>query len=292
LDPAQQWDPQTDAKATTLSRGASGRGSIKRPAVTKAALMRRAAGERRAEEEELRRRRSQFGEQAAGTQSGLMTRSVCAAGDWRTTGERSGRAWTPHLPRRSNSRCRTPLDSNHPAPRSACGRESPDRPQPAPRPLTSARAEPDGIEADAVRMGSLEGAYDHSREYDPYKVRDTVLAPDLSPQTAERQMAELLFGPSPSSPANPSPGGPRPVRKPEPVRPSSLSAFSAYPPGQAPDTRAPLGRQGSLRAPRGGWRPAPAQPTAPARFCHGCGAAFPLPTVRYCCGCGARRLYC
>ena len=47
----RDWDPQTDAKATTLSRNASGRGSIRKPALTKAALMRLAAGEKKAEEE-------------------------------------------------------------------------------------------------------------------------------------------------------------------------------------------------------------------------------------------------
>ena len=40
-------------------------------------------------------------------------------------------------------------------------------------PLTSTRAEPDGIEddEDLKRKDSLEGEYDHSKEYDPFQVR-------------------------------------------------------------------------------------------------------------------------
>ena len=38
--------------------------------------------------------------------------------------------------------------------------------------MTSARAEPDGIENDddMKRKDSLEGEYDHSKEYDPFQV--------------------------------------------------------------------------------------------------------------------------
>ena len=55
---SREWDPELDAKATTLSRSQSGRGSIKKPALTKAALMRLAAGEKKAEEEAEERVRS------------------------------------------------------------------------------------------------------------------------------------------------------------------------------------------------------------------------------------------
>jgi hypothetical protein len=38
----QDWQPDKNPKAPTLSRQASGRGSIKKPALTKAALLREA----------------------------------------------------------------------------------------------------------------------------------------------------------------------------------------------------------------------------------------------------------
>merc|ERR1719397_1193983 len=77
------------------------------------------------------------------------------------------------------------------------------------------RAEPDGIEDDADSPAtvakSLEGDYDHSKEYDPFK-------------TAERQMQELLFGTPATTKATPLYGAPdatrQTVQKPQPVRPS------------------------------------------------------------------------
>jgi hypothetical protein len=49
-------------------------------------------------------------------------------------------------------------------------------------------------------------------------------------------MQELLFGPSSSSSTA---SAPRPVQKPQPVRPSSTSAFSAYVPGRGLGTASP-----------------------------------------------------
>merc|ERR1719222_231963 len=83
---SREWDPELDAKAPTLSRTQSGRGSIKKPALTKAALMRLAAGEKKVEEEERRRQRSEFGAifdqqrsratTPSSSSNGLMTRSA------------------------------------------------------------------------------------------------------------------------------------------------------------------------------------------------------------------------
>jgi hypothetical protein len=157
----------------------------------------------------------------------LMTRSAYVPSsnfsDYNSRSENSrSKSKTPQLSRRSSSR-------------SAYGRESTSpyswqsfqpvvRPS-AYHPLTSDRAEPDGIENDddyqaQKHKDSLEGAYDHSKEYDPFK-------------TAERQMQELLFGPSStSSSSQPSAAGRAPMQKPQPVRPSSTSAFSAYVPAR------------------------------------------------------------
>ena len=108
------WDPQTDAKATTLSRNASGRGSIKKPALTKAALMRLAAGEKKAEEEERKRLQSEFGtsetlrSRAVTPSSGLMTRSAYGSiGEYARSSTRGDRnkSKTPQPTRRSASRC-------------------------------------------------------------------------------------------------------------------------------------------------------------------------------------------
>ena len=58
------------------------------------------------------------------------------------------------------------------------------------------------------------------------------------PQTAERQMQELLFGPSSTSSSQPSTAR-APMQKPQPVRPSSTSAFSAYVPARGLGTTSP-----------------------------------------------------
>jgi len=222
----ENWNPETVPKATTLSRDASGRGSIRKPALTKAALLRLSAGEKKADEEEKKRLTNEFGNnnvnnngnnfdylrnKSATPNSNLMTRS---AYDYSSSFSRNDRckSQTPQMSRRSSSR-------------SAVGRESTSpyswqsfKPLIKPsvyHPLTSTRAEPDGIEddEDLKRKDSLEGEYDHSKEYDPF-------------QTAERQMQELLFGTSTSTSSY------APVQKPQPVRPSATSAFSAYIPGR------------------------------------------------------------
>ena len=116
----RDWDPQTDAKATTLSRNASGRGSIRKPALTKAALMRLAAGEKKAEEEEKKRQKSEFGREGSSfdllrnrsvtPSNSLMTRSAYVPSsnfsDYNSRSENSrSKSKTPQLSRRSSSRC-------------------------------------------------------------------------------------------------------------------------------------------------------------------------------------------
>ena len=117
----RDWDPQTDAKATTLSRNASGRGSIRKPALTKAALMRLAAGEKKAEEEEKKRQKSEFGREGSSLDllrnrsvtpsNSLITRSAYVPSsnysDYNSRSENSrSKSKTPQLSRRSSSRCR------------------------------------------------------------------------------------------------------------------------------------------------------------------------------------------
>merc|ERR1711953_174685 len=118
---------------------------------------------------------------------------------------RDGRkAGTPQLTRRSSSRSGNLVGRDSASPYSW----NSFKPVSSFNMMTSARAEPDGIEndEDMKRKDSLEGEYDHSKEYDPF-------------QTAERQMQELLFGTSSqnsnSSTSNYS------VQKPQPVRPSA-----------------------------------------------------------------------
>ena len=186
LDPNynENWNPESDAKATTLSRNASGRGSIRKPALTKAALLRLSAGEKKADEEEKKRLTNEFGNnninnnsnnfdylrnKCVTPNSNLMTRS---AYDY-SRNDRC-KSQTPQMSRRSSSR-------------SAVGREStspyswqsfkPVIKPSAYHPLTSTRAEPDGIEdeEDQKRKDSLEGEYDHSKEYDPFQVHDKLV---------------------------------------------------------------------------------------------------------------------
>ena len=52
-------------------------------------------------------------------------------------------------------------------------------------------------------------------------------------------MQELLFGPSSTSSSQPSTAGRAPMQKPQPVRPSSTSAFSAYVPARGLGTTSP-----------------------------------------------------
>ena len=186
LDPNynENWNPESDAKATTLSRNASGRGSIRKPALTKAALLRLSAGEKKADEEEKKRLTNEFGNnninnnsnnfdylrnKCVTPNSNLMTRS---AYDY-SRNDRC-KSQTPQMSRRSSSR-------------SAVGREStspyswqsfkPVIKPSAYHPLTSTRAEPDGIEdeEDQKRKDSLEGEYDHSKEYDPFQVHNKLV---------------------------------------------------------------------------------------------------------------------
>ena len=227
-DQGRDWCPEKDAKATTLSRDASGRGSIRKPALTKAALMRLAAGEKKAEEEEKKRQKSEFGcdmrGRAVTPSQSLMTRSAYNPGTTDTWGVGDRRkSKTPQLARRSSSRG---YGRESTSPYSWQGFHPVMKPSPY-HPLTSDRAEPDGIENEddyqhkhsRTHKDSLEGAYDHSKEYDPF-------------ETAERQMQELLFGPSTTSATTTAAASSRAVQKPQPVRPSSTSAFSAYVPAR------------------------------------------------------------
>ena len=56
-------------------------------------------------------------------------------------------------------------------------------------------------------------------------------------------MQELLFGPSSTSSSQPSTAGRAPMQKPQPVRPSSTSAFSAYVPARGLGTTSPSKNQ-------------------------------------------------
>ena len=103
--------------------------------------------------------------------SQLMTRSAYdykssyARRDGRPEGRKAG---TPQMSRRSSSRSgnlggrdlASPYSWNSFKPVSSFNM------------MTSARAEPDGIEndEDMKRKDSLEGEYDHSKEYDPFQV--------------------------------------------------------------------------------------------------------------------------
>ena len=104
------------------------------------------------------------------------------------------------------------------------GRQPPPHLVQSPPPMD--RAEPDGVEDDKDSQGtvakSLEGDYDHSKEYDPFK-------------TAERQMQELLFGTPTATKPTPRYGSPdathQSVQKPQPVRPgpSNPNPYSLKP---------------------------------------------------------------
>ena len=251
---SREWDPELDAKAPTLSRTQSGRGSIKRPALTKAALMRLAAGEKKVEEEERRRQKSEFGIEpllrsravTPSSSNSLMTRSAYGVGSSLAAGETGHlqadprRCRTPQPSRRrSNSRRREHLENDvhysignsmnynnkHQStswrsfqPVMAGESAFHGRPHLAPHlaqsPPPMDRAEPDGVEDDKESQGavakSLEGDYDHSKEYDPFK-------------TAERQMQELLFGSPTATKPRPSYGSAevthQSVQKPQPLRP-------------------------------------------------------------------------
>ena len=254
---SREWDPELDAKAPTLSRSQSGRGSIKKPALTKAALMRLAAGEKKVEEEERRRQKSEFGisfdplrsRAVTPSNSNLMTRSAYGASSLSArdvSQPDSRRCRTPQLNRRrATSRQRgremensngmnnqyntsNSMDNNTHVSASwrsfqpVMGRQSSfhgRQPHFVQSPPPMDRAEPDGVEDDkesqqSTVTKSLEGDYDHSKEYDPFK-------------TAERQMQELLFGsptpptPTPNYGSNPPGAVHQPVQKPQPVRPAS-----------------------------------------------------------------------
>ena len=179
----EDWNPEQDAKATTLSRDSSGRGSIRRPALTKAALLRLNAGEKKADETEKKRINNEFGSannsgqgnvrnnfdylraRSTTPSSQLMTRS---AYDYSSMGRSDARK-TPQLPRRSSSRSGVGRESASPGPYSWQSFK------PLPNfNLMSPRAEPDGHENvdDVKRKDSFEGEYDHSKEYDPFQVRN------------------------------------------------------------------------------------------------------------------------
>ena len=147
--------------------------------------MRLAAGEKKAEEEEKKRQRSEFGSGGGNSlelarnrsvtpSCGLMTRSAYGPGSY------------PDYGRNDRSQSKTPQMSRRSSSRSGYGRESvspyswqsfkPVIKPSAYHPLTSDRAEPDGIENDddyrPLKLKSnLEGEYDHSKEYDPFEVR-------------------------------------------------------------------------------------------------------------------------
>jgi len=180
----ENWNPETAPKATTLSRDASGRGSIRKPALTKAALLRLSAGEKKADEEEKKRLTNEFGNNNVNSNgnnfdylrnksvtpnhnSNLMTRSAYDYSTY-TRNDRS-KSKTPQMSRRSSSRSGVGRESTSPY---SWQSFKPVIKPSAYHPLTSTRAEPDGIENDDLltRKDSLEGEYDHSKEYDPFQV--------------------------------------------------------------------------------------------------------------------------
>ena len=171
--------------------------SARRPALTKAALLRFNSGDKKADDVEKKRINNEFGSannnnsnnnysnysnsgnntrnnnfdylrtKSVTPSSQLMTRS---AYDYKSSyARRDGRkAGTPQMSRRSSSRSgnlggrdlASPYSWNSFKPVSSFNM------------MTSARAEPDGIENDddMKRKDSLEGEYDHSKEYDPFQV--------------------------------------------------------------------------------------------------------------------------
>ena len=189
-DLAEDWNPEVDAKASTLSRDNSGRGSIRRPALTKAALLRFNSGDKKADDVEKKRINNEFGSannnnnnnysnsnssnnrinnfdylrtKSVTPSSQMMTRS---AYDYKSSYGR--KAVTPQLSRRSSSRSGNLVGRDSASPYSW----NSFKPVSSFNMMTSARAEPDGIEndEDMKRKDSLEGEYDHSKEYDPFQV--------------------------------------------------------------------------------------------------------------------------
>ena len=168
--------------------------------MTKAAMLRFNAGEKKADDTEKKRITNEFGSvtgnlrpqepaslraRSATPNSQLMSRS---AHDYSSLGRADRRqAATPQLSRRSHSKAGSGTNgSGGSYPRPAPGRASSrDQPSPSPQPwqsfkplstfsmMTSARAEPDGIESDdhLKYKDTFEGGYDHSKEYDPFQVR-------------------------------------------------------------------------------------------------------------------------
>ena len=197
-DFTEDWNPEVDAKASTLSRDNSGRGSIRRPALTKAALLRFNSGDKKADDVEKKRINNEFGSannnnsnnnsnnnyyynsnnsrnnnfdylrtKSATPGSQMMSRS---AYDYKSSSaRRDGRkAGTPQMSRRSTSRSGNLVGRESASPYSW----NSFKPVSSFNMMTSARAEPDGIEndEDMKRKDSLEGEYDHSKEYDPFQV--------------------------------------------------------------------------------------------------------------------------
>lgn len=163
-------------------------------------MLRFNAGEKKADDTEKKRITNEFGSvtgnlrpqepaslraRSATPNSQLMSRS---AHDYSSLGRADRRqAATPQLSRRSHSKAGSGTNgSGGSYPRPAPGRASSrDQPSPSPQPwqsfkplstfsmMTSARAEPDGIESDdhLKYKDTFEGGYDHSKEYDPFQVR-------------------------------------------------------------------------------------------------------------------------
>ena len=167
----------------------------RRPALTKAALLRLNAGEKTAADTEKKRVNNEFGSannrnnnnvrnnfdymraRSTTPSSNLMTRS--AYGDYggfsRNQPGSTGsfrKAATPQMPRRSVSRTGVGRESSSPGPYAWQSF----KPLSNFNMMTAARAEPDGHENyDNIKRkdsdNSFEGEYDHSKEYDPFQVR-------------------------------------------------------------------------------------------------------------------------
>ena len=245
---SREWDPELDAKATTLSRSQSGRGSIKKPALTKAALMRLAAGEKKAEEEERRRQRSEFGAifdqqrsratTPSSSSNGLMTRSAYGS-SWTSGGGGESvspdprRCRTPQLGRRRASSRRREADtgigdwhsnnnnnnnsngSNNkkrglPSDWRSFHRVEPGRPDGKYASPSPPQSPPPMVRAEP---DGVEDDKDSQGGVDKALGGDYDHSKEYDPfETAERQMQELLFGSSALPSAQPGSTSTKPIR--------------------------------------------------------------------------------
>ena len=157
LEPKVEYSPST-AKASTLSRKESGRGSVRRPALTKAALLRQEAGDKKVEEQDKQRNKNNYGLKnnfdflrSRTPKDSRLTRSksMCGTESYRNDRCRSNTV-TPQMPRRQSPSVGRAATSPYSWQPSTQSNERAFQPLVKPSaywPLSSStRAEPDGIE--------------------------------------------------------------------------------------------------------------------------------------------------